>query len=84
LDLVYDRNKFAGRKPNMDEILTVPQVARYLKISRSKAYYLVQQKKIPYIRIGRNVRVREADLEKWIESNLIVNGQIRLLLYGND
>jgi excisionase family DNA binding protein len=68
----------------MDEILTVPQVARYLKISRSKAYYLVQQKKIPYIRIGRNVRVRAADLEKWIESNLIIDGQIRILLYGND
>jgi len=68
----------------MDEILTIPQVARYLKIIRSKAYYLVHQKKIPHIRIGRNVRVREADLEKWIESNLVTEGQIRRLFYGND
>jgi excisionase family DNA binding protein len=51
----------------MDEILTIPEVARYLKISKAKIYYLVQRREIPHFKIGRNVRVRESDLMKWLE-----------------
>ena len=54
---------------SQDQILTIPEVARYLKLSRSKVYLLVTQKKIPYIRIGKNVRIRQSDLETWIEAN---------------
>jgi excisionase family DNA binding protein len=50
-----------------EQILTVPQVAKFLQISRSKAYYMVTRKQIPYIRLGRNVRVRKSDLLKWLE-----------------
>ena len=51
----------------MDEILTIPQVAKYLQISKAKIYYLVQRKQIPHIKIGRNVRITESDLIKWLE-----------------
>lgn len=50
-----------------DEILTISEVARYLKISKSKIYMWVQQNKIPHIKIGRNVRVKVADLNKWLD-----------------
>ena len=50
-----------------DEIMTVPEVAQYLKISKAKMYYLVSRKQIPHIRLGRNVRVRKSDLLKWLE-----------------
>ncbi len=53
----------------MDEILTIPQVAKYLKISKAKIYYLVQRREIPHIKIGRNVRIRESDLVKWLEKH---------------
>jgi excisionase family DNA binding protein len=57
----------------MDEkIYTIPKVAIYLKMSRSKVYNLVQGRKIPHIKIGRNVRVRETDLKKWIDKNVVV------------
>jgi excisionase family DNA binding protein len=54
-----------------DPVLTIPEVARYLKMSKSKVYYLVQQRKIPHIKIGRNVRVRERDIQLWLEANSI-------------
>ncbi len=54
-------------------IYTIPEVANYLKLSKSKVYHLVQTGKIPHIRIGRNVRIRESDLQKWIESQSKVN-----------
>ncbi len=53
----------------METILTIPEVARYLKISKSKIYYLVQRGEIPYIRIGRNVRIKESDLMKWLDKH---------------
>ena len=56
-----------------DQILTIPEVAHYLKLSKSKVYSLVATGKIPHIRIGRNVRVRGTDLELWVEANLSCN-----------
>lgn len=52
-----------------DKILTVPEVAEYLKISKSKIYYLINQRKLPHIRIQRNVRVFESDLQSWLQKN---------------
>ncbi len=51
----------------MEAILTIPEVARYLKISKSKIYYLVQRREIPHFRIGRNVRIKESELMKWLD-----------------
>jgi excisionase family DNA binding protein len=50
-----------------DTILTIPEVAGYLKMSKSKIYDLVSKKEIPHIKIGRNVRIRQTDLQMWIE-----------------
>ena len=54
-----------------DSVFTIPEVAKHLKLSRSKVYYLVQQRKIPHVRIGRNVRIKESDLYAWMEQNRV-------------
>ena len=53
--------------PSNDKVFTIPEVAAYLKISKSKIYYLVSRKEIPHLKLGRNVRIRESDLQKWLE-----------------
>ncbi len=53
-----------------DPILTVRQVAEYLQLSKSKIYYMIQRGTIPSLRQGKNVRIRQSDLLKWL------NGQI--------
>jgi len=40
-------------------LLTAPDIARILNISKANAYHLIQQGKIPSVRINRNVRVRQ-------------------------
>ena len=53
-----------------DRVFTIPEVAAYLKISKSKIYYLVSRKEIPHLKLGRNVRIRESDLQKWLDHQI--------------
>lgn len=50
-----------------DEIMTVTEVAQYLKISEVTTYKFVQEGKIPGFRIGRHWRVKRVDLAEFIE-----------------
>jgi excisionase family DNA binding protein len=50
----------------VEQIMTIPQVAEYLQISKSKLYLMVRREELPHIRIGKNVRVLESDLEEWL------------------
>jgi len=57
-----ERNTYVIRGPNPDSSRssTIP------KMSKSKIYYLVSHKKIPHLKLGRNVRIRVSDLQKWM------------------
>ncbi len=50
-----------------DEIMTVSEVADYLKISEVTTYKFVQEGKIPGFKIGRHWRVKRSDLAEFIE-----------------
>jgi excisionase family DNA binding protein len=49
------------------EWLKVPEVAKVLRIARSRAYELVADGKIPSVRIGRSVRISRRELDRWLE-----------------
>lgn len=51
---------------NEDCLLTVSDLANQLKISRSKAYTLVNQKGFPVIKIGKCIRISQKQLKKWL------------------
>ena len=49
------------------EWLTVPEVAEYLKIPRSRAYDLVQRGDLPAVRLReRSIRVNRLELERFL------------------
>jgi excisionase family DNA binding protein len=49
------------------EYLKVPEVARIIRVARSRAYELVAEGEIPSIKIGRSVRVSREELDRWLE-----------------
>jgi excisionase family DNA binding protein len=49
--------------------LTVADLCEVLGIGRTLAYQLIAERTIPAVRIGRAIRVRKADVEKWLEEN---------------
>lgn len=50
-------------------ILSAPQVAEFLGISRSLAYQLFRQKDFPTIQIGRRKLVRREALLAWLDAH---------------
>ena len=48
-------------------LLTIPQVATKLGLSRAMVYILINREGLPVIRLGRAVRVSTTSLQKWVE-----------------
>lgn len=56
----------------MGEILTLQEVAEYLKVDEKTVYRMVQSKKLPAFKVGNQWRFMKIDILKWIESKNIV------------
>ena len=54
------------RKNDEFTVLTVHEVAEYLRVSDAKVYRLVKERRLPVLRIGRAWRFRKDLLDQWI------------------
>ena len=52
-----------------EEMLTIRDVQATLKCGKTTAYSLVSRRLIPATRVGRSLRIRRSDLERFIEDN---------------
>jgi excisionase family DNA binding protein len=50
-----------------DEILTLKEVAEYLKLAEKTAYRLAAAGKLPGFKVGGSWRFKKEDVEHWIE-----------------
>ncbi len=50
-----------------DEILTLPEVARLLKVAEKTVYTLAQKGQLPAFKVGGQWRFKRADIDAWIE-----------------
>jgi len=55
---------------DLKKLLKAYQVAERLNTSKAFAYTLLQRGEMPVVRMGKTVRVRPEDLEKYIMDNL--------------
>lgn len=51
-----------------EEILTLKEVAVYLKLAEKTAYKLAADGKLPGFKVGGSWRFKSEDIEKWIEN----------------
>jgi excisionase family DNA binding protein len=56
----------------IDQILTLKEVAEYLKLTEKTAYRLASEGKLPGFKVGGSWRFKREDLESWIESKKLV------------
>jgi excisionase family DNA binding protein len=57
------------------KLLTVEQVQEMLQVGRTFAYALINSGELPSYRVGRLRRVRQRDVEHWLEENRCAPGE---------
>jgi excisionase family DNA binding protein len=48
-------------------LMSIPEAARSLRLSRAKVYQLIALEGLPVVRFGRAVRVSRSSLECWVQ-----------------
>lgn len=50
------------------EVMTLNEVAEYLRIPRSTAYKLAQEGKVPGVKVGRHWRFHHDVVDEWLRT----------------
>ncbi|WP_435641117.1 helix-turn-helix domain-containing protein [Micavibrio aeruginosavorus] len=53
-----------------DEIMTIREVASYLKLAEKSLYRYALEGKVPGFRVGAAWRFRKSDIDAWISKNI--------------
>lgn len=56
-----------------ESIMTIKEIAGYLKINERTVYKLAKEKKIPALKIGGTWRFKKDIVDKWIELTMREN-----------
>jgi len=51
----------------MEELITLEELSRYLKISKPTLYKMVERGKIPALKIASLWRFKKEDINRWVE-----------------
>jgi len=52
-------------------LLTVAEVASAMRVSNMTVYRLIKSGELPAVRVGKNYRLRESDLERFLEDRSV-------------
>jgi len=55
---------------NKDQIMTLEEVAEYLRVKPQTIYTWAQENKIPAAKIGREWRFRKTMIDKWFNDQM--------------
>ena len=61
-------NDGIAMKTDHDEVLTIDELAIYLKVSKSTLYKLAQEGKVPGQKIGKHWRFKRDVIDRWLEA----------------
>ncbi len=67
--------KYNHKDQHNDEILTLKEVAEYLKLAEKTAYRLAAEGKLPGFKVGGSWRFKREDVLSWIESQKLAGHQ---------
>jgi excisionase family DNA binding protein len=63
-----------ARTNPISRLLTVAEVANVMRVSRMTVYRLIRRGQLKAIRVGRNYRVREDDLNGYLQEQSVTGG----------
>lgn len=60
----------SGSDRAANEILTIDEVARYLRLTPQTIYKWAQEKRIPAVKLGKEWRFRRSVIDKWFDDQV--------------
>jgi excisionase family DNA binding protein len=61
---------WSGRQAG-DRLLTVAEVAGTMRVSNMTIYRMIKSGELPAIRVGKNYRIRESDLDRYLDERQV-------------
>lgn len=58
-------------EPRRDPLLDLPQAADYLGVRPRMVRRLVAERRIPFTRVGRHIRLRQSDLDSYLAERYV-------------
>jgi len=59
----------------VDEVMTIPEVADHLKVTRQTIHKLMKEGKIKAFKIGRSTRILRSEIERFIQEQIKANNK---------
>lgn len=59
------RGGWTGRQAG-DRLLTVAEVASIMRVSNMTVYRLIKGSELPALRVGKNYRIRESEVDRYL------------------
>ena len=53
----------------MEKLMTLEEVAEYLRLSKDTVYRMANMGKLPASKVGSQWRFRKEDVDQWLEKN---------------
>lgn len=60
--------EFSDMSTATDSVMTVKEVADYLRVNQRTVYRLAVEKKLPGFKVGTTWRFKRSDIERWIDA----------------
>lgn len=67
-----ENNRLAEMVEGFDSAITAAQLAKILQCSRREIYKLVDQKRIPALKVGTMIRLDPGQVGEWLRSKMTV------------
>jgi excisionase family DNA binding protein len=65
------REQDAHERNGAESLARVPEVARFLSLSRSKVYAMMDAGELKYVKLGKSRRLRWSDVMALVEANTV-------------
>jgi excisionase family DNA binding protein len=60
--------RMAGKQP--DDVMTIDELAAYLKLSKSSLYHFARAGKVPGVKIGEQWRFQKSVIDAWMKDRI--------------
>jgi excisionase family DNA binding protein len=55
----------------VESLLTVAEVAHLMRVSNMTVYRLIKSGQLPAIRVGKNYRIRQSDVDRYLSDRAV-------------